>query len=95
MGFVQDVVWSNIFDYAYPVTFTGALFYSFFYMFDIEPSTLINNRKYLFVLNLFFGLSALLSFAAWFNADLSPINNLTSYIDLNANQTVAEVKRTN
>jgi hypothetical protein len=92
MGFLQNVLWNNIFDYAYPITFIGALFYSFIHMFDIEPISIISNGKILFILNLFIGLCALFSFASWFDTDLSSINSVTSFIDLNANQTVAEVK---
>ena len=91
MGLLQDVIWNNIFDYAYPVTFIGALFYSIIHIFDIDPISIISNGKFLFILNLFIGFSALFSFAAWYRADLSSINNVTSLIDLNANQTVAEV----
>jgi hypothetical protein len=61
-------------------------------MFDIEPISIISNGKILFILNLFIGLCALFSFASWFDTDLSSINSVTSFIDLNANQTVAEVK---
>jgi hypothetical protein len=95
MGFLQNTIWNNVFDYAYPITFIGALFYTFIHMFDIEPLSIISNGKFLFVLNLFIGLCALLSFAAWFHTDLSSINNVTSLIDLNANQTVSEVQTTN
>ena len=64
----------------------------FIHMFDIEPISIITNNKILFILNLFIGLCALFSFAAWFDTDLSSINSVTSIIDLDANQTVAEVK---
>ena len=95
MGFLQDVIWNNIFDYAYPVTFIGALFYSIIHIFDFDPSAIISNGKFRFILNLFIGLSALFSFAAWYRTDLSSINSVTSLIDLNANQTVAEVNTKN
>jgi hypothetical protein len=95
MGFLQDVVWNNVFDYAYPITFIGALYYAFIHAFDIEASTLLNDNKIRFIANIFFGLCALLSFASWFNTDLSSINKITSYIDLNASQTVSEVKTSN
>ena len=95
MGFLQNVLWDNIFDYADPITFIGALFYSFINIFDIEPLSIISNGKFLFILNIFIGLSALFSFAAWYHTDLSSIDNITSIIDLNTNQTVKEVITTN
>jgi hypothetical protein len=95
MGFLQDNLWDNIFRYAYPITFISTMFFSFIHAFDIEPLSIISNGKFLFALNLFVGLCALISFGAWYHVDLSVINPATSLIDLNANQTISDVITSN
>jgi hypothetical protein len=39
------------------------------------------------VINVFIGLCGLMAFARWFDTDISSVNFITGYIDLNANTT--------
>jgi len=92
MGFFQQVVWDNLFRFAYPVTFIGALYFSLSNLFDIKLIDPISHPNLVFILNIFIGFSALLSISSWYHTDISFINPVTSYIDLNAKDTIDDIK---
>ena len=87
MGVLQDNIWNHIFQYAYPIAFTGAMFYGLLSIFQVEVTQIFTNKNWLVAFNTFIGLCGFLSFAAWFNIDISNADNVTQYIDLNSNQT--------
>lgn len=87
MGWVQTTLWNNVFKYAYPISFIGSMAYGLLSVLQTDPSQVIANRNVVVALNIFVGICGLLAFAAWFNTDISSINTLTQYIDLDVNAT--------
>jgi len=85
MGWFQDTVWNNIFDYAYPISFIGAIFYGILAVAQTDISNVITNRNWLVAFNIFIGLCGLLSLGVWFNTDLSFADPVTGVIDLKLN----------
>ena len=90
MGFFQDNFWNNIFKYAYPISFMGAMAYGLLAIAQTDASSIITNKNWLVAFNVFIGLCGLLSIASWFQTDISMINGVTSFIDLDANLTARE-----
>ena len=85
MGWFQDTVWNNIFDYAYPISFIGAIFYGILAVAQTDISNVITNKNWLVAFNIFIGLCGLLSLGSWFNTDLSFADPVTGVIDLKLN----------
>jgi len=81
---VQDF-WNFIFKYAFPVSFLGSIFYGILSALQLEAISVITNKNWLFAFNIFIGVSGILSFATWFNSDLSGVTNVTQLIGLDAN----------
>jgi hypothetical protein len=94
MGWLQDTIWDNIFDYAYPISFFGAIFYGILSVFQTDITNIITNKNWLVAFNVFIGLCGLLSLGAWFNTDLSFADPVTGVIDLKLNQMKGSVLRT-
>jgi hypothetical protein len=93
MGWTQDTIWNNIFTYAYPISFMGAIFYGVLAVAQTDVSNVITNKNWLIAFNVFIGLCGLLSLGAWFNTDLSFADGVTSVIDLKLNGLKDGVKR--
>jgi uncharacterized membrane protein YuzA (DUF378 family) len=93
MGWFQDTIWNNIFDYAYPISSIGAIFYGILAVFQTDVSNIFTNKNWLFVFNVFIGLCGLLAAGSWFNTDLSFADPVTGIIDLKLNQMRNSVKR--
>jgi len=93
MGFLQDTVWNNIFKYAYPLAFIGSISYGLLSIMNLEMTQIVGNKNWVWAYNIFFGICGVLSFAAWYNTDISIINNVTSYIDFDANKTKDRVEK--
>jgi hypothetical protein len=93
MGWFQETVWNNIFDYAYPISFLGAIFYGILAIAQTDLTGIITNKNWAVAFNVFIGLCGLLSMGAWFNTDLSFADPVTGAIDLKLNGMKASVKR--
>jgi hypothetical protein len=95
MGWFQDVIWNNVFKYAYPISFMGAMAYGILSIAQVQASQIIANPNVLIIINSFIGICGVLSFAAWYNTDISVFNSVTTYLDLDANKTRNIVAKTN
>jgi hypothetical protein len=95
MGWFQDTVWDNIFYYAYPISFFGAIFYGILAVAQTDISNVITNKNWLVAFNVFIGLCGLLSLGSWFNTDLSFADPVTGTIDLKLNQMKSNIKKAN
>jgi hypothetical protein len=87
MGWLQESVWNNAFMYAYPLSFIGSMAYGVLSVLQLDPSQVIANRNIVFGFNIFIGLCGLIGYSAWFSVDMSSVNTLTQYIDLDVNAT--------
>jgi hypothetical protein len=85
MGWAQDSLWNNIFYYAYPLSFLGAMFYGVLAVAQTDISNVITNKNWLVAFNVFIGICGLLSMGAWFSTDLSFADPVTGLVDLNLN----------
>jgi len=92
MSSIQDV-WNVIFRYAFPISFLGSIFYGMLSVLQLEAISVITNKNWLTIFNTFIGLCGLLSFAAWFNSDLTGVTNITQLIGLDANVTRNNVSK--
>lgn len=95
MGFLQESIWNNIFKYSYPVSFISTLFLLVFSILEKNITEIITNKYVLITVYIFIGLSAIFSCISWYNTDLSNIDNITSYIDLNIAKTKTNIAKSN
>ena len=94
MGWFQDKMWKNLFIYAYPISFLGAIFYGILAIAQTDVVNIITNKNWLVAFNIFIGLSGLLAIAHWSNTSLSMVDNVTKIIDLNLTDIKDSVKNT-
>ena len=87
MGWFQDNLWNNVFKYAYPLSFIGAAAYGILSIFQININDVAINKNWVIAFNIFIGLCGLLSMTSWYSTDISIIDGVTNYIDLDANRT--------
>jgi len=85
--------WNAIFKYAYPISFLGSIFYGMLAIFQVQVTSVFTNPNWLVVFNTFIGICGILSFAAWFNTDLSSVTTVTQLIGLDANNTRQNIAR--
>ena len=95
MGWFQDNLWNNVFTYAYPISFMGAMAYGLLAIAQVDISSIITNKNWLVAFNVFIGLCGIMSLASWFGTDISALDGVTTYIDLKAATTVSKVKKDN
>ncbi len=95
MGFIQDSFWNNIFKYSYPVSFISTLFLLILSVMEKNISEIITNNYVMITIYIFIGLSAIFSCISWYNIDMSNIDNITSYIDLNIAKTKMNIVKSN
>jgi hypothetical protein len=95
MGWTQNNIWNNIFTYAYPISFMGAIFYGVLAVAQTDVSNVITNKNWLVAFNVFIGLCGLVSIGAWFQSDLSFADGVTTLVDLKLNDLKGSVKRDN
>jgi hypothetical protein len=88
----QDL-WNTVFKYAYPISFLGSIFYGMLAIFQVQVTSVFTNPNWLVVFNTFIGICGILSFAAWFNTDLSSVTTVTQLIGLDANNTRQNIAR--
>ena len=86
MGWFQDNIWNNIFNYAYPISFIGTFFYLVLSILQLKINDVITNIYILILFDIFIGLCSIISLMAWINIDLSYSNNITSSLDLDLNK---------
>jgi hypothetical protein len=94
MGWFQTTIWNNLFMYAYPVSFLGAIFYGILAVAQTDVSNIITNKNWLIAFNVIIGLSGLLALAHWFDAPLDMVDGVTGIIDLNLTDIKKSVKNT-
>jgi len=59
-----------LFMFSYLISFVGAIFFAMASLVQIDPSTLIANKNVSFALNIFIGISGLVSMLIWLNYDI-------------------------
>ena len=87
MGWIQDTIWNNIFKYSYPISFAGAVFYGILAVLQLDISSIVTNKNWLLVFNIFIGICGILSVASWYGTDLSVLQPVSGLIDMNLNKT--------
>jgi len=87
MGWFQDVIWNNVFKYAYPISFIGSICYCLLSVMQIEMTQVFINKNVSIIFNLFIFTCGFLSFASWYKTDITYINPVTSLLDLDADKT--------
>ena len=93
MGWLQEVVWNQLFQWSYPIAFTGAVFYGILAVTTTDMSKIVSNPNLIIFINVLVGLAGLMSYARWFNINLSSLNFITSYIDLDIEATRLKVNK--
>ena len=87
MGWFQDNIWNNLFKYAYPISFIGTLFFLILSIFQKPINEVISNTYVLIIYYILIGASSIISLLSWIDIDYTNSNDITSYIDLDLNQT--------
>jgi uncharacterized membrane protein YuzA (DUF378 family) len=64
-----------IFMWAFLLSFSGAVFYSFIGLLNIDIASIIVSKNMTMILNVIIGISGVISIFVWFNMDIPALDN--------------------
>jgi len=65
-NYKPSTIWEYLFYFAYPISFTGAIFYGFVSLVSVDPMSVILNRNWAVAFNIYIGVCAIISIFVWF-----------------------------
>jgi hypothetical protein len=71
-------IWEYLFYFAYPVSFIGAMFYSMISLVSTEPISILLNKNWVIIFNIYVGICSYMSIYVWFNKQ-NPILNESKF----------------